>query len=140
MHNCILKTFHLRQLSRVVFSHFAFRQLCRVVFSQHCSYHFLFEAILRHCILKRFPLRQFCGIVFSKYFLWGNSAKLYSQNILFRTTLRSCIPTLPFGAIMHNCILKTFNLRQLSRVVFSHFPFRQLCRVIFSQHFLRQFY
>ena len=81
-------------------------------------------------------LKQFYGIVFSKYFLWGNSAELYYQNIFFRATLRSCIPTLPFEAIMHNCILKTFHLRQLSIVVFSHFPFRQLCEVVFSQHFL----
>jgi hypothetical protein len=62
--------------------------------------------------------------------------ELYSQNIFFKATLRSCIPTLPFEAIMHNCTLKTFHLRQLSRVVFSNFPFRQLCGVVFSQHFL----
>ncbi len=77
--NCILKTFHLRQL-------------CGIVFLQH----FLFETILRNCILKTFLLRQFCRIIFSKYSLWGNSAKLYSQNISFEATLQSCIPILSF--------------------------------------------
>ena len=80
-------------------------------------------------------LKQFYGIVFSKYFLWSNSAELYSQNIFFRETMRSCIPTLSFEAIMQNYILKTFYLRQLSGVVFPHSPFRQLCGVVFSKHF-----
>ena len=82
------------------------------------------------------PLRQLCGVVFSKHFFWGNSAELYSQNIFFRETMRNCIPTLSFEAIMQNYILKTLHLRQLSRVVFPHFPFRQLCGVVFWQHFL----
>ena len=78
-------------------------------------------------------LKQFYGIVFSKCFLWGNSAELYSQNIFFRATLQSCIPTLPFEAILQNYILKTFHLRQLSRIVFPHSLFRQLCGVVFSK-------
>ena len=108
-------------------------------------------------------LKQFYGIVFSKYFLWGNSVKLYSENIFFRATLRSCIPTLPFEAtflsciptllfeaILQNCILKTFHLRQLSGVVFSQyffeailwncilkiFPWKQFCGIVFSKYFL----
>ena len=127
LRNCIIKIFTIRQLSGVVSPHFVLEQPYGVVFSQNIS----FEAILWNWILKIFRLRQLCGIVFSKHFLWGNSAELYSQNIFFRAALRSCIPTLPFEAIMHNCILKTFHLGQLSRVVFSHFPFRQLCGVVF---------
>ena len=36
-------------------------------------------------------LRQFYRIVVSKHFLWGNFTELYSQNISFKTTLRSRI-------------------------------------------------
>ena len=141
-----LYSLSLRQFYRIVFSKYFFqnnssqsyytkvslRQFCRIV-SQNI---FFFRQLSEVVFPPYFSLRQFYGIVFSKHFLWGNSAELYSQNIFFRATLRSCIPTLPFEAIMHNCILKTFHLRQLSIVVFSHFPFRQLCEVVFSQHFI----
>ena len=75
--------------------------------------------------------RQLYGIVFSKHFHWGNSTELYSQNISFKTTLRSriipkflwgnstelyyqnihckttlwsCIPTFFFRATLRSCI------------------------------------
>ena len=192
-------TFSLRQFCGIAFSpSILLGQLSKVVFQ-----HFLFLAILRNCILKIFPLMQFYGIVFSKHFLWcnstelysqnisfkttlrsriiqkslwGNSEELYSQNIFFKTTLQSCIPTLSFEAILRNCILKIFSLGKLYGVVFPHFPWgksvelysqnisfeatlrscistlpieaillncilktfplRQLCGVVFSKHFL----
>ena len=124
MQNCILKTFHLRQL-------------CEVIFSQH----FLFKAILWNLILKIFTLRQFCGIVFSKYSLWSNSAELYSQNISFEATLRSYIPILSFEAILPNCILKIFSLRQFYGIVFSNIAFKVTLRSCVLKTFpLRQFY
>jgi hypothetical protein len=49
--------------------------------------------------------------------------ELYSQNISFE-------------AILWNCILKIFSLRQLCEVVFPHFPLRQLCIIVFSKHFI----
>ena len=68
-------------------------------------------------------MRQFCGILFSKYFLWDNFTKLYSQNISFEVTWRSCI-------------LKTLPLRQFYRIVFCKpSPLRQFCGIAFS-HFL----
>ena len=130
-----------------------------------CIPTFCFRATLRSCISTILLSRQFYKMVFSKYSLWGNFIELYSQNISFEATLRSCIfskhffwgnsvelyyQNIPFETILLNCILKTFPLRQLCRVVFSKHFFlwqfywivfskpsllRQFCRILFS-HFL----
>ena len=113
LRSCILKTLNLRQCSGVVFPHFHFRQLSEMY--PHIT----------------FSLRQFYVIIFSKYLLcgnstklysqnisfkttlqsriiqkslWGNSAELYSQNIHCKTTLQSCIPTFCFRATLQSCI------------------------------------
>ena len=81
-----------------------------------------------------FSLRQFYRIVFLKYFLqedspksyytkisWSNSAKLYSQNIHFKITLCSCIPTFCFRATLRSCISTKLPSKQFYGIVFSKY-------------------
>ena len=128
LQNCILKTFHLRQLSGVVFPYFPFRQFCGIVFSKYSlwdnftelySQNISSEVTLWSCILKTLHLRQFYWIVFSKHFIWGNFAELYSQNTFFEAILLNCILKIfPFEAIPWNCVLTLSLLGQLCRVAF----------------------
>jgi hypothetical protein len=93
LQDCILKIFPSRQLSGVVL------------------YKSLFEAILRNYILKIFTVRQLSGVASPHFVLEQLYRVEFSQNIFFRATLWSCIPTLPFEIILQNCILNTFHLR-----------------------------
>ena len=147
-------------------------------FADVASNNILFEAILWNCILTQHSFaatfrsciptlsffRQFYGIVFSKHFLWGNSTKLYFQNISFKTTLqsriiqkslwgnstelysqnihykitfRSCIPTFCFKATLRRCI-STILLWSNSIELYSQkISFKTTLRsCIFLKHFL----
>ena len=120
LRNCILKTFLFEATLRSCIPILPFEAILQncilktfffEVTLRSCILILPFEAIQLNCILKTFPLRQLCGVVFSKHFLWGNSTKLYSQNLplwgnsaelyshtfSFGTTLKSCIPTNVWG-------------------------------------------
>ena len=98
---------------------------------------FLRGTLYGGCTPTTFLLRKFYGIVFSKHFLWGNSTELYSQNIFFKTTLRSFIPTFCFRVTLRSCILTTLSFEAiLQNCILKTFLLRQFCRILFSKYFL----
>ena len=111
-------------------------------FTELYSQNISFEEILQNCILKIFPSRQLSGVVFPqnisfeatlrsciflKHIIWGNSVKLYSQNISLwgnsaelysHTSFWGNSPELysqniSFEATLRSSILKTLPLRQI---------------------------
>ena len=71
-----------------------------------------------------FFFRQFYRIVFS-------------LGILFRQLFGVVFLHFLFEAILQNCIIKIFTVRQLSGVVSPHFVLKQLYGVIFQQYFFQ---
>ena len=141
---CIQQNFFLGHSTEVASQNISFWDTLWRLHPNHISS----QSTLRRLHPTTFSLRKFCGIAFSPDILLGKLSKVVFQHFLFQAILHNCILKIfplrqlsgvilyksLFEAILWDFILKIFTSRQLSEVVSPHFVLEKLYGVVFPQN------